>query len=90
MELKRLSPALSATVQGAAPPPQAAQIVDATARQPFVVQILTDGVAEAGFDRPRKQDRIVDGGREYTLTDTADVYDGATLIGWTLICQGGS
>lgn len=90
MELKRLNPALSATVQGSAPPPVVAQITDATARQPLVIQIMTDGLAEAGFDRPRKQDRIVDSGREYTLTDAAGVYDGATLIGWTLICQGGS
>lgn len=90
MSLGRNAPALSADIQGYAPPPAAAEITDATARMPILVQIMTDGLAEAGFDRPRKQDWIMDGGRKYTLTDAAGVYDGATLIGWTLICQGGS
>lgn len=91
MLLSRADQSVSLTVQAFAPPPETGRVVDATAQQPFVAQILTDEIAaQSKLDRPRRGDRIVDNGRSYTLTDAAGVFEGPTLIGWTLIAAGGS
>ncbi|MFW7268831.1 hypothetical protein ACMAUO_12785 [Gluconacetobacter sp. Hr-1-5] len=72
-----------------APPPQASQLVDGVARSAFVAQITADETDAAGFI-PQEGDSLADGARTYTLTDAAGVYDGPTLIGWTLIAAGGT
>lgn len=91
MLLARASGSDSLTVQGYAPPPATAQIVDDEAQAFFVVQILADELAlKPSFGRPRHGDRLTDNGRTYTLTDAAAVNEGAAVIGWTLIADGGS
>ncbi len=91
MLLARAGGGDSLTVQAYAPPPETGRIVEATAQQPFIAQVTNDEIAlRPAFGRPRSKDRLTDGDRTYTLTDAAAVYEGATLIGWTLIAAGGS
>ena len=91
MLLARATGGESLTVQAYAPPPETSRIVDARAQQPFIAQVTNDELElRPTFGRPRQGDRLTDGGRTYTLSDAAGVYEGQTLIGWTLIAAGGS
>lgn len=76
------------TVMAYAPPPQASQLVEGVARAAFIAQITADETGGADFT-PLKGDDLTDGPKTYTLTDASPIYDGATLIGWTLVSAGG-
>ncbi|KDE20255.1 hypothetical protein AZ09_08070 [Acetobacter aceti 1023] len=89
MVLRTADGTTSVTLMGYAPPAQAAQIVDATAKTAFVCQITNTELAASGYGAPAALDRIRDGPRLYVLTDATPVYDGATLCGWTLVAAGG-
>ncbi|MFT8776266.1 MAG: hypothetical protein ABF893_06355 [Gluconacetobacter liquefaciens] len=89
MTLSRPRNGGSVTLTAYAPPPQASQLSDGVARAAFIAQITADETGSAGFI-PQEGDNLVDGSCTYTLTDAAGVYDGPTLIGWTLIAAGGS
>lgn len=89
MLLQMADSSKSVTVLGYAPPAQAAQIVDATAKTAFVCQITNTELTSSGYGAPAALDRLKDGPKLYVLTDATPVYDGATLCGWTLVAAGG-
>ena len=71
-------------------PPATAALEAGVSVMPFVAEILNDELQAAGYGRPHKDDRLVDGGRTYTLTDATAVYDGSTICGWKLFASGGT
>ena len=89
MLLMRASGDRSVSIQGYAPPPQAAQLSDDMPQAAFIRQITNDELASSAFGRPRNTDRIKDGDSTYTLTDARPVFDGQDVAGWTLIAEGG-
>jgi len=71
-------------------PPATAALEAGVSVMPFVAETLNDELQAAGYGRPRKDDRLVDGGRTYTLTDATAVYDGDQICGWKLFAAGGT
>ncbi|MBS1035389.1 hypothetical protein [Gluconobacter cerinus] len=71
-------------------PPATAALEAGVSVMPFVAEITNDELAAVQFGRPKNGDRLMDGGRTYTLTDETAVYDGSTICGWKLFAAGGT
>ena len=71
-------------------PPAIAALEAGIAVMPFVAETLNDELAAASYGLPRNGDVLVDGSRQYTLTDATAVYDGSEICGWKLFAAGGT
>lgn len=87
MVLRRPNGSASVPVQGYAPPAQVASAEDGAPLTQFICQT---GPLPSAFGVPQRLDKLIDGPKAYTLADATPVYEGAALIGWTLIAAGGA
>lgn len=52
------------------------------------VEILHDEIADAGWPWPPRLHDALDMGRQVTLQAAAPIYEGSTLVGWSLWVRG--
>ena len=87
-QAKGATPAVSVTLMGFPRTYRPEEIQGGVQANDQQVEILNDEIAAAGWPvPPGNPDRLVIDGRTSTVKGARPIYDGPTLIGWSIWCS---